>query len=152
MRLSMSCTNSSPDSRSPHPQNGLIYGRRAPKRYLHPWNGLFYGCSVPKRYPHPQNGLIYGRRASNELRQPAVLSKLRSSAQGLLRLLSATTAQSISKVKPPDKRGAHQYTTKRGPSYGKQIGFTYDDTQNIKDRRTEHNSEFWTTVKLKVTG
>ena len=34
-----------------------------------------------------------------QIRQPAVLSKLRSSAQGLLRLLSATTAKSIQLVR-----------------------------------------------------
>ena len=43
--------------------------------------------------------------------QPAVLSKLCSSAQGLLRLLSATTAKSISEVKPSNKKGAHQLCT-----------------------------------------
>ena len=42
-----------------------------------------------------------------QIRQPAVLSKLRSSAQGLLRLLSAMTAKSISEVKPSNKMGAH---------------------------------------------
>ena len=41
------------------------------------------------------------------IRQPALLSKLRSSAQGLLRLLSATAAKSISGVKPSSKRDAH---------------------------------------------
>ena len=41
-----------------------------------------------------------------QIRQPAVLSKLRSSALWLLRLLSATTAKSISEVKPSNK-GAH---------------------------------------------
>ena len=43
-----------------------------------------------------------------QIRQPALLCKLRSSAQGLLRLLSATAAKSISEVKPSNKRGAHQ--------------------------------------------
>ena len=42
-----------------------------------------------------------------QIRQPAILSKLRSSVQGLFRLLSATTAKSISEVKPSNKRGAH---------------------------------------------
>ena len=46
-------------------------------------------------------------RASSSINQPAVLSKLRSSVQELLRLLSATTAKSISEVKPSNKRGAH---------------------------------------------
>ena len=41
-----------------------------------------------------------------QIRQPAVLSKLRSSAQGLLRLLSATTAKSNRKLNRPTK-GAH---------------------------------------------
>ena len=41
------------------------------------------------------------------MRQPAVLSKLRSSAQGLLRLLSAKTIKSTTEVKPSNKRGAH---------------------------------------------
>ena len=44
-----------------------------------------------------------------QIRQPALLSKLRSSAQGLLRLLSATAAKSISEVKPSNKRGAHHF-------------------------------------------
>ena len=42
-----------------------------------------------------------------QIRQPAVLSKLRSSALWPLRLLSATTAKSISEVKPSNQRGAH---------------------------------------------
>ena len=41
-----------------------------------------------------------------QIRQPAVLSKLRSSAQGMLRLLSATTAKSNRKLNRPTK-GAH---------------------------------------------
>ena len=43
-----------------------------------------------------------------QIRQPALLSKLLSSAKGLLRMLSATAAKSISEVKPSNKRGAHQ--------------------------------------------
>ena len=41
-----------------------------------------------------------------QIRQPAALIKLRSSALGLLRLLSATITKSTTKVKPSNKRGA----------------------------------------------
>jgi hypothetical protein len=51
----------------------------------------------------------YSRHHHRQIRQPALLSKLRSSAQGLLRLLSATAAKSILEVKPSNKRGAHHF-------------------------------------------
>ena len=45
-----------------------------------------------------------------QIRKQAPQSRRRSSAKGLLCLLCATTAKSISKVKPSNKRGAHQVT------------------------------------------
>ena len=48
--------------------------------------------------------IVQGTTAGNG--QPAVLSKLRSSAQGLLRLLSATITKSTRKLNRPTK-GAH---------------------------------------------
>ena len=45
-----------------------------------------------------------------QIRQPAVLCMLRSSAKGLLRLLSATTiVKSISEVRPSNNRGTHHF-------------------------------------------
>ena len=69
-----------------------------------------YGVELSKEMPE------IARHQRLRIRQPALLSKLRSSAQGLLRLLSATTAKSISEVKPSNKRGAHQIAEKRLPS------------------------------------
>ena len=47
-----------------------------------------------------------------QIRPPAVLSKLRSSARGLLHLLSDTTTKSISEVNPFNKRAAHHICLK----------------------------------------
>ena len=64
-----------------------------------------------------------------QIRQPAVLSKLRSSAQGLLRLLSATTTKSYRKLNRPTK-GVHikmmSASRKRVVFLEKQPGFSIE--------------------------
>ena len=79
-------------------------------------NGVFSGRNVQFGLTHPEkpaysrmimeNQKGFVRHRSLQIRQPAVLSKLRSSAQGLLRLLSATTTKTYRKLNRPTK-GAH---------------------------------------------
>ena len=87
------------ESRPPHPNE---------KRKIERFSSFSFLSILPiPVIPKYRLRITCARHHRWQIRQPAVLSKLRSSAQGLLRLLSASI-QNQNKSNPSNKRGAHQ--------------------------------------------